>query len=291
MEGEWAAQIGPNNKYQYNGKELNDEFGLNWNDYGFRFYDAAIGRWSHIDPMLEKYHFASPYSYALDNPIRFIDVLGMDIFDENGTKANIEYGEGKITITNADELNSDFVSALINTALESNTGIETIKALDEDGEKHQVVISDKVGVWQNRSGQFGRISGLKVNADGYDSRIYLFNTESEFDIKSANPDDFELLLNNGSIASDKKRNRMIKKVRKRSRGKETHQSTQFAFEQLTEQQNRVLTKIMNVSKVDPRFARITTLIHEAIHAKGNDDEIDAYIQEIKSFIESGRDEN
>ena len=28
------------NKYQYNGKELNDDFGLNWNDYGARWYDG-----------------------------------------------------------------------------------------------------------------------------------------------------------------------------------------------------------------------------------------------------------
>ena len=65
MEGNWAAQIGPNNKYQYNGKELNDDFGLNWNDYGARFYDPAIGRWNAIDPMGEKYYSLSSISDAL----------------------------------------------------------------------------------------------------------------------------------------------------------------------------------------------------------------------------------
>jgi len=31
------------NRYQYNGKELTSDLGLNWNDYGTRWYDPAIG--------------------------------------------------------------------------------------------------------------------------------------------------------------------------------------------------------------------------------------------------------
>ncbi|MFK8101142.1 MAG: RHS repeat domain-containing protein, partial [Saprospiraceae bacterium] len=45
MNGPWAPQLPTRNLYQYNGKELNEDFGLDWNDYGARWYDAAIGRW------------------------------------------------------------------------------------------------------------------------------------------------------------------------------------------------------------------------------------------------------
>jgi RHS repeat-associated protein len=40
------------NKYQFNGIELNDDFGLNLNLTDFRPYDPAAGRWSQVDPLM-----------------------------------------------------------------------------------------------------------------------------------------------------------------------------------------------------------------------------------------------
>lgn len=67
--------------YKYNGKELQDELDLGWLDYGARMYMPELGRFGVTDLKADIYNFQTPYAYAANNPVKFIDVNGEGLGD------------------------------------------------------------------------------------------------------------------------------------------------------------------------------------------------------------------
>jgi RHS repeat-associated protein len=63
--------------YKYNGKELDQMHGLNLYDYSARQMEPALGRFTTMYPMCEKYYDWSPYAYVNNNPMKYIDPTGM----------------------------------------------------------------------------------------------------------------------------------------------------------------------------------------------------------------------
>ncbi|HBX85528.1 MAG TPA: hypothetical protein DEH40_12580 [Marinilabiliales bacterium] len=68
------------NKYLYNGKELQDNLlgniNLDWYDYGARFYDPQLGRWTTKEPYAELVPGISLYAYCYNNPVNYIEPGG-----------------------------------------------------------------------------------------------------------------------------------------------------------------------------------------------------------------------
>lgn len=82
------ASVGQN--FKYNGKEKVDALGLDWYDYGARFYDAPLGRFHSLDPEAVLYNYQSPFAYAANNPIRYEDKNGEGADGTaSGTDANV----------------------------------------------------------------------------------------------------------------------------------------------------------------------------------------------------------
>src|SRR5690606_26247953 len=77
LDGTWKHLTVPRADYLYNGKELEEELGLNWLAFGFRYADPAIGRFTGVDPIADQFAWVSPFNYAENEPVGHIDLWGL----------------------------------------------------------------------------------------------------------------------------------------------------------------------------------------------------------------------
>jgi RHS repeat-associated protein len=54
-----------------------EDNGLSWHSYGKRYYDAVIGRFPNVDPLIDTFHFVTGYNYAENEPVANIDLWGL----------------------------------------------------------------------------------------------------------------------------------------------------------------------------------------------------------------------
>jgi len=83
-----------NYRYAFNGMEQDNEISGNGNSYTteFRQYDPRLGRWKSLDPLMMEFSDVSPYSAFNNNPVVFIDPLGLAAESSNKPKKGIVYG-------------------------------------------------------------------------------------------------------------------------------------------------------------------------------------------------------
>lgn len=85
MEGPWLNNVATrDSKYMYNGKELEDDFGLNIYAYGFRYLDPAINRFISVDPLALDFPELTTFQYASNRPVDGIDLDGLEYVDAQG---------------------------------------------------------------------------------------------------------------------------------------------------------------------------------------------------------------
>ena len=77
------------NKNLYNDKELFDDADIDWYDYGYRNYDAQIGRFPQLDPLTDDYPELTNYQYASNDPIANVDMDGLEALGAVGTQTGV----------------------------------------------------------------------------------------------------------------------------------------------------------------------------------------------------------
>ena len=96
----WTKWVAPfKEPYTYTGKKEETMHGLGWYDYGKRFYDPNYRlSFVSIDPLCEKYYSISPYTYCMNNPIKYVDPDGLSTHTDSLGYVIEVYNDGDMGI-------------------------------------------------------------------------------------------------------------------------------------------------------------------------------------------------
>ena len=157
---QWIANADDEYRFGFNGKETDPETDLQ--DYGFRIYNPAIARFLSVDPLAPSYPWYTPYQFAGNTPIKFVDIDGL----EPGEKVD-PYGKTVLSPT------CDHPSVPSNA----------IPLYDENGEAQGLIAYKRVFRYVDGMTKFGYQKGF---VDAEDK--HLAHYQNDHDKKNNNPE-------------------------------------------------------------------------------------------------------
>ncbi|MCG8385146.1 MAG: RHS repeat-associated core domain-containing protein, partial [Cytophagales bacterium] len=179
------------NQWKFTGKERITDLDLNWDDFGARMYMPDIGRWGVVDPMAEKYYDYSPYAYALNNPVNFIDPDGMQVIDPNddinkaltavGKQQGYEVSFNKETqMSTVHKTSATYSKDKVSTNSNANiTLTESVYKIDSDGNLVDATITTSAvsASFEESIDMFGNVE-RSVSDASISKTDHMFATES-----------------------------------------------------------------------------------------------------------------
>ena len=156
--------------------------GLNWYDFGARWYDVAgVPMWTSVDPLAEKNPNVTPYHYCHNNPTNRLDPDGMDdyytssgqfLFRDNKNTDNIIIRNQSLyvlkSVTGTEWLNPDTPIENVELSAEAYSNIFTSVLSQMDGvdvgELHNRKVS--VTIWKNSNDNLGKCTSDQYNDAG-----------------------------------------------------------------------------------------------------------------------------
>ena len=167
-----ALAYDPSNRYRFNGKEEQVTGNVGLTDYGARFYDSSVIRWTTPDPLAEKYYSTSPYAFCNNNPVNFVDLDGkaIDIIADvisigcgiYNLAQNIKAGNTKAAWGDVAGIGLDLACAVI-PGVTINAG--TAKALAKSSAEIVDEVVDAKGAWNLNP--FDRGKSLEATLKGW----------------------------------------------------------------------------------------------------------------------------
>lgn len=155
--------------YKYGGKEFIEMHGYDTYDFDARMYYPALCRFMTMDPLCEKYYATSPYAYCNNNPVKYIDPDGKDVWE-------IDY-EGRIINRIKDKTQDAFYMV----EKDSNGDYQRTFSEDKDGNKVYDSISFEDGTIESQlsasydiEGERGTYDEYKIRGDGNATALFDF---------------------------------------------------------------------------------------------------------------------
>ena len=168
----------PLNQCKFNGKEFQADPGLHWNDHGWRFFDAQLGRWHSVDPDAEEADQESwtTYQFGMDNALRFNDL--------DGRQASGPGLPGLSSLSDLADQAGKYINRKIDNAI-NNAGRALATAAKDAVQSLQVSAYGKAEV--KVSGQVGgsaEVKGVGVNGNVKGAEIASVNLEGTYNLKT-----------------------------------------------------------------------------------------------------------